>query len=453
MIRGRRDGIFSLETLLRAILWTLPFTVASTSLLSIGSLGDSIFLGRLMVVGLAVLALRLALIEPFARGARPWLPEQIALLAFIGALTVWGAASLFWMRDPVIGAKSVINIMFALILASSLIVVLRHRPARMPDFLAGWVVAVLLIVGLGLFEVFSGIRLPTQRDETVAAVLESTPAWTGSVFPNPNDMAAFMVVALPALLFLQRISGGIRRWFVLVTIVVALVGTLLAAARIASLTMVLAIFLYAITRDDATFRTKLATMGGLIGGILLLTTAFPLYLEKMTRLGDAVSVEHENSRAQLAVDGVWVTLQTGGFGVGPGNFREFADEPHLPFQNLANFTPHNIYVEVLAEYGLLLGVALVGGLLWLTVRWIGNRHLWPPTRAVLLAGLLCMFLVGLESSRALTLNTLLLPTTLMVIAGYRYGDALRQSVKRTAEGHEAVISENPRSDNRQGAPL
>lgn len=405
---------------LRMILWILPFALASTSFLSAGQLGDSVFLARLLIAGLVTVGITLSISEAGSRKERPRMrPEQSAVLVFVAGLIVWGSASFFWLRDPILGARSVVNLIFALGLAWGVFVIVRRFPSLLFDLSWGWLAAVWVTTAIGLIEVLAGVRLPIERTEYLEDALSTKGFWTGSVFQNPNDMGAFMLVALPSVLFLLRFSHGSRRLIPLLTLPVALVGTLLPAARIASGGLVLTLLVYLVIRDDAGVISRILTVLASLLVIVGLVSLFPYYLSKLEFLGSSISPDYENSRTQLAVDGLALLARTGGAGVGAGNFEEYGVEPGLPYERLVVFNPHNLFIEVLSEYGVLLGASLILGLGWMGWRWVRGVEVSAATRPILLAGLVGFVFAGMESSKSLTLNTLAMPIMLTLIASFQ----------------------------------
>lgn len=403
---------------LRLLLWPMPTLVGANSLLSAGPLGESVFAGRVLLVVLIAFAVSYAFTDP-APDAQRWRIEDRVTLALFCFLALWGTLALLWSRDPVLGLKAVVNVYLVTATLWSLVLILRRRRDLLMDYCIGWVLVIYVSVAAAMFEVVSGVRLPVAHEEAVQAVLAYSPTWSGGFFRNPNDMGAFLAVALPGALFVTRFAT--QRWLRAVAwlaIPVSFLGLALTAARASTLAVGLALLAYLVLRDGWSPGAKVVAVSTLIAGALVAVVSSPQLMEKLAELGTSVSATDSNSRTQLAADAIALVLATGGLGVGPANFSQFQNEPGLPFTDLWNFTPHNLYAEVFAEYGFLAGAAFLLWLGFLLVRWIPRSHVAVEVRPILLSGMVVLALVGFQSSYSMTLNVLLLPVTLLLIAAY-----------------------------------
>ena len=50
-------------------------------------------------------------------------------------------------------------------------------------------------------------------------------------------------------------------------------------------------------------------------------------------------------------DGLWMTVETHGLGVGPGNFEAVMRSGVVPYNTYGQVDPHNAYLEILSQYG------------------------------------------------------------------------------------------------------
>jgi O-antigen ligase len=67
-------------------------------------------------------------------------------------------------------------------------------------------------------------------------------------------------------------------------------------------------------------------------------------------------------RLNVIKDGLWMTSETHGVGVGAGNFE--ANIVKAPFPTEGVINPHNLWLEVLSQYGLLVFLLFVTWLIW-----------------------------------------------------------------------------------------
>ena len=97
------------------------------------------------------------------------------------------------------------------------------------------------------------------------------------------------------------------------------------------------------------------------------------------------------NRIAIYFDAIEVTLQTCGLGIGPGSFTKyFQTHPHRsPLVD-----PHNWWIEILAQYGILVFLAYTGSFLYLLKHLITAFFRTRNTEFSIMAAVFCSFAVS-----------------------------------------------------------
>jgi hypothetical protein len=129
--------------------------------------------------------------------------------------------------------------------------------------------------------------------------------------------------------------------------------------------------------------------------------------------------ETTDFRLRLDADGGWMLLHSWGLGIGPGNFPDAmqAWATRIPFTTGGVLSPHNFFVEVAAEYGLI----VLGAVVWYLWRLAREITRLPSSwRTSLWASMAALVVASTAISGYLIASTLWLffGTYLALIAAY-----------------------------------
>ena len=317
--------------------------------------GVNVFFFRLLVIGLLIMT-------PILSFKIHWWGNSIAryyiILGYIWV--VWAGLSIFWAPDFASALRDFAAVGFGFAVALALLNLRANTEAGIEALRRGWVLAFLAAAGIAIWELTTGQHLP-------GAYVESAPdyALRGiviSTFGNPNDFGAFIVIAFPFLLLSYRQSESVT----LKTAYIALmmlggVFVLLTSSRAALLGLLAQMLVFLYYRP---IRVKVAaTLIVLTAGyVFLMSGAFEYELRILAELESLTSSRSGSSvgkRIGLMLNGLWMAAQTGGLGTGAGSFEEVIRSGAVPFSTGGITDPHNFYIEVLAEYGVLIAVGFL----------------------------------------------------------------------------------------------
>lgn len=306
-------------------------------------------------------------------------PTRWSLLFFAFWL-VYAILSLGWAPSKGAGVRDVVF----LFMGASLVLFSTYYLRGVPDLRTWhriWVGVLCAFVVLGLWEHVTGQHLPVSAffGESRARFMFRP---TG-VFFNPNDFATFLALSIPfgvsVLRYGRRMAprlvacgaGAVAFYLIVVT-----------GSRANMLAVLLEVAFLGLFLTGFWQKVGVAMMGGICGAILLFYTAGPVssfFSEVSGELGSIYTQAKQESgsiaiRANLARNGLLFLHSTGGIGVGAGN-SEYWMAHFAEYDTAGILNPHNWWLEVLMEYGVLVFVGYVALYVGLI------RGLWRAWRA------------------------------------------------------------------------
>jgi O-antigen ligase len=285
---------------------------------------------------------------------------RFPLRSFSALLVVFVIATLF-AQSPVDSARELANFGLLLAFLVTAVDLFRREPERM-ERVADFLVATAAVCGvLAAFEMVAIIPGEFPR--------VGTPFNRAALgFGQPNGLGLFLALALP--LAVRHVSSARGPTQLIGAAASACIGIGLVAtfSRGAILAVPLGALALVATRDRG-YVVKLWLVGFLALVVFDLATGGSLR-DTIARSVDDWSIEQ---RFALTTVGVLTFLANPLLGVGPGGFAASLDEFGLLVPQLTDFqpTPHNAYVQVAAEtgiLGLLAFVAFLAGVLRIMMR-------------------------------------------------------------------------------------
>jgi O-antigen ligase len=192
---------------------------------------------------------------------------------------------------------------------------------------------------------------------------------TGS-FADPSSFAAFLLILLPSLL----IAGLVPRLPMILRVLCLYIALMFLAAICFTLMFWPAVLIFPIMLvvpllcfQKRLRRVKYTGIGSLI--VLLVVLGFVFYYPPFKQdLMAALSTEGEGVRIVLWEEAARIALDEPIFGAGAGSFAlKFEQSPRLSLP-VGPTTPHNDYLLMLSEYGLVGGLLLLVPVGWVLIR-------------------------------------------------------------------------------------
>lgn len=339
-------------------------------------LGADVEYGRLSLYGseivlgiLMVLAIVAGLVHLKNNGWRtaPLTRDRWWLAAFF-AVILYGAIRSLFVIDTSAALLHTAWLLEAGVLAAMIISGFMPRRAAINGFLIGMTLAALLGIGQVVFQYAPAQKwlglaehIPAQGGTSVVEYGTTRFLRAYGSFPHPNIFGGYLVVALLIVIARSasrrsnpdsfRNQGGIasslrRASFFVMNILIthALALTFSRSAWLAWLCGAIVFwFLYRPTRRALALSA--------LGMSIALLTFWPV---TVTRFKGTERLEKRaiDERITSIHDGIAIWKQSPWFGVGPGNFVNtfFVQHPNTSWWQLA--PPHNVFLAILAEYGI-----------------------------------------------------------------------------------------------------
>lgn len=244
----------------------------------------------------------------------------------------------------------------------------------------GWVVAGLLMCAAATIEVITGLHLGSH--------LESAGSQPSVAFGNPNALAVFVVMANVWAPPVRRAGGALWRpasWFLLLATAPVLLVTGARLAMAMWLLLVAWSVWIAVTRSrtrGAAVALGLVPLGATMA-VLAVAPRVLSYVNEVSTGGSSGSV-----RAVLSLEGWHYAIQQRGLPSSPGSFEALIVENDALERTGGLVNAHNVWLEILVQYGALSLVLLVGWMIACCVARSGARtEIWPAVVAMLVLGL------------------------------------------------------------------
>lgn len=313
------------------------------------------------------------------------------VFAFRVMAAVWAIAALmasFFITDFYAGMRASLSLFIGFVLIYALINV-RDPATALESVQRGWAVAYVVTGAIALRELLTGTHLASYYSPHDGSVRGVAP-YIASTFGNPNAYAAFLVTAFAFLAYgLLKSETWFSRYAYSGMILSLPVLLLQTGSRLCMVALALEAVFLAVYAGEK-YRKPLVT------GILVVALAFfsvgagaadslgsylpgslsasaPSRMIREVLAGGADT----SGGVRLAVyrDGLWMIGESAGLGVGPGAFQTVMSSGTPPYDAGGIVDPHNLYLEIAAQYGLLVFALFAAWILTLA------RFLWRSARA------------------------------------------------------------------------
>src|SRR4030042_344293 len=279
-------------------------------------------------------------------------------LLFLALWVLWAVLSLFWAPPTVNAARPIDGLIVGTILvALSLLFLSTENGVR--DIFHLWVMATIAFVVIGVWELATKTHLGEPAPYEMLGI-----HYPRAVFFHYNVFAVFLSLSLP---FLYIFVGYSKSLFAkvagLLSILASLYFIVLSGSRASILGVLISMFvIFLMTRWKDKF--KFIVVGLVVVGILVVSSQSlslannPTYVELMRSVPEQVTSLLKDPNA--TVDR-WNLIRCGFefledshfLGVGAGGFEYYMTKA-AQYYTHETINPHNWWLEVLANYGMLI---------------------------------------------------------------------------------------------------
>lgn len=290
------------------------------------------------------------------------------LIFFLAFLAIWSIFSLLWTPNIALGIPEWGNMVLRMLFIIELVVFGFLSKNTFNTIVYGWTAAFLITAIIAVWELTTGNHLDVTNyvegaeNVNLGGVGTFTRLFSQATFYNYNGYVAYICFCLPFIFSLAIKWNQVFKQLV-VTIPLALIFYILIvnASRngIVGFLVYSAFFLfYKLSKSKLSVKI---TLGVLIGGLICLFAYFwdmmSFYLELRLETGGM-----QSSRFQLWECSWRALIDSGFIGCGIGGVMDALTDHHALIPQ-----PHNFFVEVLLEFGIIVFIWLIV-LMWKTYR-------------------------------------------------------------------------------------
>ncbi len=336
------------NSLHKGFLTLLPSLIVLSQFFRVGPINVSWLL--YIVIGLAV-CYRVSLIV-----------NNPLLVSISIIVTFYPLFSFFWSPVTVFESSLYFSLLTGLVF---LLFVATIPYALFPFFMNGCFASCLLFSAWGVYETFTGNYLLFHNPDFVNRLNPFGFHYPGVAFANTNDLAQYLAMLMP-IVFAFTLQKGrfILRVLAVLTVICDVFVIYHCHAHLAMISLVVSIaiiLLFCFIRN-----TRKPWLWGLI---VLTTICFICIAYKtslLTKLYSELTYVDSNNIHFTGRAEIYTTL-----------FKSFLNHPFGGFGNAyATETPHNLFLYILCDFGLVVGVLFIILLFFIIIRLFKQRNNW-----------------------------------------------------------------------------
>jgi hypothetical protein len=276
--------------------------------------------------------------------------------------TVWSAFSLLWAPDLDRGLEQTVGIGFGLVVAVVMFNLGLQRDTHLDALFEGWMMAYTLAAAFAVRELLTGVYLPGALTDFYSP--NEIRGVAISFFGNPNDYGAFILLSVPFILMgFHRARTRLIRRTAVVLLASVPVFAFLTTSRLALIGTFFMFAVFAMIGLE-TPRQRFRYMAAAAAVIVLIGSLFWSNSQTASEVDlligrDFALTGSDTARWHLTLNGLWMTLETRGMGVGAAGYAVVTATEYVPYSVGDIVDPHNFWIEVLAQHGVFVFAALM----------------------------------------------------------------------------------------------
>ncbi len=279
-----------------------------------------------------------------------------ALIAMVMLWTVWGVASLMWTPDFFMGRDEMLLLLLGFITIFTFIHLSWYASEAFTTVRAGWVTACILTIPLAVYELTTNQHLPNAIEQGDTGGVDSmTLFYAATTFGNRNNYSSFLVMCFPFLLWsFEKTKKLMFKLFYLCILAYSVFVIFVNGSRLGMISLALQSLTWLLMQRTS-FKSSIRRFIFVLLACAVILFAFQfqnISFRKLQSLDEGLQGRNQIIRTNLSLNGLMLFLQSKGLGVGAGGFeKSVLTEPGMfPTYNVG--PAHNLWIEILANYGL-----------------------------------------------------------------------------------------------------
>ena len=274
------------------------------------------------------------------------------------AFYIFALVSMLWTPDKVEGFKELVYYLVHFLIFFEVIVFSRKALSPLQSITIGFVLCVLLTSVVGFWELTTDNHLAySAADEAIASSMNGEAIirnFAAVTFYNFNGYVTYLCFCLPFLLYGFSLEEKLLKRLSFIALVIAIVLILCNASRGGMFTIVicLGVFFLMSPKNKSLIYSFIVLIGGLLYILYKYGDAILFILTMKLADGGATT---DDARSEIWGNALKVLVEYCGFGCGIGGMNTAMEQ----FAKGGITVTHNIFLEVLCQYGVIFCLAFV----------------------------------------------------------------------------------------------
>ncbi len=379
--------------------------------MAFGSIGGAFQPVRLFIVGLIPLT-----ITTFTRDSilkKKYAYERYFFIFWL----LYGIISLLWIHHLDEGLKEIVYLIinFFGVLSVFSLSSLANKPQE--SIIKAWILLFVLTLPIAIYELAFDIHLDisyhgSDSYSNLGRGVVAQRFFASVTFGNLNGYNTMLVFITPFLLgMLVRHDEPIKKWkqlliWILFLFLITIVIVNSSRGAIGAIILIFVIFMFFFLRNIASYIAFLIIFFGVgIGFYLEFKEIFDFLMLKLEMLG-----LDDEGRRSLIINGYDALIKSNLLGIGASDFMPTMSMIY----GMINSSPHNLFLEVFVQYGLIIGLLFLGMFVRIIIQLIKSNS--KRNKFIVIAAILSYPLaIIIDSSYLLSASTWLYIASLYII--------------------------------------
>lgn len=281
-----------------------------------------------------------------------------SLKSWCVAFYVFALISMLWTPDKTEGFKELVYYPMHFLIFFEVIVFSRKALSPLQFITIGFALCVLLTSVVGFWELITDNHLAySASDEASASMMNGEVIirnFAAVTFFNLNSYVTYLCFCLPFLLYGFSLEEKLLKWLYFIALVIAIVLILCNASRGGMFTILicLGVFFLMSPKNKSLIYSFIVLIGGLLYILYKYGESILFILTMRLTEGGATT---DDSRFEIWGNALKVLVEYFGFGCGIGGIFAAMEQ----FAKGGITVTHNIFLEVLCQYGVIFFLAFV----------------------------------------------------------------------------------------------
>lgn len=315
---------------------------------------------------------------------------------------LYGTISLFWSADPAAGLNSEIIVMIIGMLSLLFFpLLLKNDKKSLLIIRNAWILGLVFTIPLAIYEIVTMTHFTYSEEDRLIGGIGIYAPFASVFFGNYNNYCVYICLCFPMVLWaLLDDKNKTRKVLYLLLISISILIIFINTNRTSML--VVALYFLSLLRLKA---RNIITVFGLAALLLMSYRFLPTTITDNIEIlfNNRVNVDYNedtsaNIRKGVFLSGLDFLSESNGFGVGAGAFEtHMAKSPR--HQGIIN--PHNFFLEIASQYGLLIFGLFVVWLFLIMRRIYKNSYISQSLKRVFYVSIVVIPIIGVINSDSL----------------------------------------------------